>query len=236
MTRRPVTIRRFDPPPRLVINGRTLSASQAERFNALTAQVAEAPTLADRKLAKRVEQAGVRGLRELSEDLAADGFADQTNADTAETVARRRALGDEVGVVRDAAGVTMRVLTSDALGRARDGGHLDGGGYPAATLYRVGTLYRQCYEEVGAMLTPDRPEVRGSGSTGGVSDGVVAAGQTLGRMRSGQPPHTVKVLDSVCGLDLVATRAAVRLQCDKHTVERHLLKGLVLAAKNMGEK
>lgn len=244
MTRRPVTIRRFDE-PRLVINGRVLDASQAERLKAFTEQVlqaqetrrlAETPagrvlvTAADRAMAKRVERAGVRGLSVLAEELAAAAAADQADADLTETVANRRLLGDEIE--RGPGGVT-RIATSDGVGFAASRGKLDGLPIPAKRLVEVGQLYRACFEATSAMLTPERNEVRGSGG-GGVQDAIVAAGQTLAILRLRQTAAHVRALDSVCGHDMTPHRAAIRLGYRQATVEKWLRDGLVTAAENWG--
>ena len=237
LTRRPVTIRRIGDEP-LVVNGQTLTAAQATRFRDMTAKVFQgqlemeiAETPADKAFAKRVEQAGVSGLRALADELSAAEANAQTNIDNAEALAIRARMGDVAEGVAGTPGA-MRLVTASGVAFAHSRGVLDGQAYPAARLLEAGLLYGKCFASVGAMLTPNRPEVRGSSGGMGHLDAAVACGQTLAIMRRGQAPRIIKTLDWVCGHDMTVKRAAAALGSDPRTIERRLRTGLVTAIKN----
>ena len=114
MSRRPITIRKITGTGRFV-NGRELTDSQARRFDDFSGQVAEAATLSDRRLAKRIEAGGVRGLQALADELSTAAAEDQADTDLMATYAARSRLGDEVERGRDG---VHRIITSDGLGLA----------------------------------------------------------------------------------------------------------------------
>jgi hypothetical protein len=224
------------------VNGRLLTDAQADRLRSHAADVARggelrraalvkrqrtpAETSADLAMATRIEAAGVRGLRQLAAELAADADSEQARADLDATAAIRHDLGDVI--TRTLAGA-MQIVT--ALDKAHAKGVLNGATVPAAGLLSIGNLYRDVFEASNGLRTAAKNEIRGSGG-GGAQEAIVQAGQVLARLRKDQPARQVTVLDGVCGFDRTVFDTAKGMGVDYRHAERWLRAGLVMCCRN----